>query len=210
MSNPERRPESAVDVELFNAEEVPDVDRTWFVDGEAMTPVESRGHRTVDAPRTYPAGRLELRHLIRCAADILDAIERASETPLPGAARRSRLAFGVARNTTTGDLGLVVRRWLGRDRYSPPLAELLTHPGRVVEEARDFAHGFARHARNEALEICVHTRRDETDHHPVVMTGYYEDADEEPAFYLLARLLVTPYEVGQWSDELIETEAPEA
>ncbi len=192
-----------------HSSEEPNTPYLWWVFPEAVGPRVRRGMRTIDAVREDPVELAELNRLIERASDALHEIEYAASVRPPGMARRTALAFTLSRNSISGESGLIVRRWLPGDCYSRPIAELLAIQPAVTEASKSSADLLTRGALNEWLEIFVLEQYAEPNPCPVVFTGICsEEEDDEgqdvDAVYYIARLLVTPFEVGQWLDDLVE------
>jgi hypothetical protein len=165
--------------------------------------------RTVDAVREDPVEQRELNRLIERASDALNEIEYAAGVRPPDMARRTALAFTVSRNSISGQKGLIVRRWLPGDSYSRPIAELLAISPEVTDRSRSAAELLTRSAARGWLEIFVDEQYAEPNPCPVVLTGICceeenDEGEEVEMVYYIARLLVTPYEIGQWLDDFVE------
>jgi hypothetical protein len=161
--------------------------------------------RTVDPPpRPGPRSpEQESTYLIAGAARVLDQITQAAQG-ING--RRTSLGFvSDSLNKRTESYGIIVRRLLAREKWSAPLAELIVG-GEDSEDGDNESKRLGWNAANRKLAIIVHTEPKEANPRPAVF-AVVRDEDNRERFIYLARLLVTPYEVGQWLDVDLETAA---
>ena len=163
--------------------------------------------RTVDPAPGVGASRLEdfePRYLVERAAAVIQQMELAWSEQISSEDSRCRLGLGETPNCVTGERGINVRRLLESGRYSDPLAELLVPAGEFENFGKDAFSGSADLSKRR-IRIVVYTREGETNARPAVFAVVVDDENPDQ-FWLLARLLVTPFEISQWWDPDVETE----
>jgi hypothetical protein len=140
--------------------------------------------------------------ILERAVTVLRQIEEGQRELIEG---RTETALGVGRatNHSTGQCALIVRRLLPGGRYSGPLAELLTTNGELDEASKEGFGWLKAAAAQSRLEIRVYEQADE-EHPRLAAFAILRRPDEE--FWYLARLLVTPHEIGQWREPFLEVE----
>jgi hypothetical protein len=183
--------------------------RTWVVPDTAVpSKIRSEMH-TVDplhrvgAPREDEA---DPRYLAVRARAVVAQLELAAREKAGGETTLTCLAFCETRNDVTGEWGVIVRKLLSPGCYSRALAELLWTAGEMTPDACDQADWLGWSAANRQLEIIVYAERDQKRSRPAAF-AVTRDADRPSAFVFLARLLVTPFEISQWTDLTVELKA---
>lgn len=185
---------------------LPDIDHPWMISADAVPPRARSEMRTVDplhrvgAPRQ---GETDPCFLVASADFLLGELEIAAREMAGGEATHTRFGFFEARNDATGELGIIVRKLLPPGRYSKPLAEVLSPSGRFTEETRFLTNRLAWNAARGRLEIAVCEELDQKRPRPAAFAAI-ENAEVPGTLHLLARLLVTPFEISQWTVPAIE------
>lgn len=156
-----------------------------------------RAMRTVDpGDRGEPKGEQgrTLRDLMRMGKENLREIWIAA-TQNPGEEEGgTRLAFAQAGNRATGKWGITVHRQLPSGEVGRPLAELLLEKPCRVEDFQRAADELAARASVCALRMVGFEDSDSESPTPAVFAA----ARDSNGLWLFARLLVTPFEIGQW------------
>ncbi len=185
---------------------LPGIDHPWMISAEAVPATARSQMRTVDPLHRVGAPRQEETDpcfLVASADFVLRELEIAAREMAGGEATHTRFGFFETRNDATGEGGIIVRKLLSPGRYSRPLAELLGPSGRFTEETRNLANWLARNAEEGRLEIIVYEEREQKRPRPAVFAAV-GNAEVPDRVQLLARLLVTPFEISQWTVPAIE------
>jgi hypothetical protein len=184
----------------------PEVPYPWIVRAGSSPESLRDGMRTIDAEPGTGANRpeeLEAPYLVECAASVIEQMEVGWDEEISSEDSRCRLGFGETPNCFTGEPGIVVRTLVAPGRYSQPLAELLVPAGELEKHGREAFKRLGWNLSKRRIRIVVYRGEGEPEARPAAFAVI---ADEEDAnqFWLLARLLVTPFEVGQWWDPSVE------
>lgn len=192
---------------------LPQVSYTWTVVLKAVPPEVHSGMRTADpangADSTRPGadstrpGETDSLFLIEGTGAVFEQIEEATREIIDAGSRLTGLAFHEGRNRITGEAGIIVRRLLSPGRYSHALAELLAPSGELTTETRNEANRFGWNAARRQLQILVYEDFGVKTPRPAAF-AVIPDPENSEKLWLLARLLVTPFEISQWSDPLAE------
>ncbi len=106
-------------------------------------------------------------------------------------------------NAVSGAPALTLRRLRRDGSYSSALAEMVSPTGRLDQDNCDRFDGFRAYAQHFGLRLWIHRTESGTrvDYVPFAIC---RESDDAPRMIYLARLLVTPYEIGQWRDPFLE------
>jgi hypothetical protein len=159
--------------------------------------------RTID-PIALSDGERDLAamEMLRRSVPVVQEIERAAQGCYDPATKETCLAFVEAQNELTGAWARLVCRRSADGSYSRPLAELLARDPDWTPETRDTANALGRTAGDGKLLLVAYKERDESPHRAVFACVGTETDNEHLAWTFLARLLVTPFEIAQWSDPM--------
>jgi hypothetical protein len=177
----------------------------YTVDSGRIPETLRRWMRTSDlAPEDLPAASAVLRDVLRRAAEVLQEIEDGRFDIVDRVANLTGLCKSEVPNLVTGQKGIIVRRSfsLDRGRYSRPLAEVLTG-GRNREQAEKVFDWLQHGAARRRLEIYVHDDRGAAAP-DLAAYAIYRKNDTDQRFWYLARLLIAPSEIAQWTDPFVE------
>jgi hypothetical protein len=140
--------------------------------------------------------------VMRGAGKAVEQLIRARRTVDPISGHRM-LGVGATTNRVTGRTGLILRRRMPGGRYSPGLAEHLAPSGTLDDDAKGSFDQIAAALSKGPVDVLVH---DERESGGWLTTFAVLRQDGEPGrMWYLARLLVTPFEIEQWSDALMES-----
>jgi hypothetical protein len=204
MRNSHRNPNEEAPA-VRGPDSYPDVPYPCGVSREPVTPGVRKGMWTVDPEPEPSADRAEgvLAALILGAAGIVEQLERGEADRIDPEGDVTALGVSRETNRLTGKGGVIVRRLLPGQRYSRPLAEVLSDTGELDDSSRNHFNWLGRGAGNRALEIWVHDDRRSPGSHPAAFAIVRQEEDDN-RFWYLARLLVTPQEIAQWSNRDVE------
>jgi hypothetical protein len=161
-------------------------------------------HRRTGRDASSEAESLTRDALLDRAAWAIRQIERAAADELSYAS--SGLAFFPSKNKISGGSGIIVRRWMAHGVYSRPLAELLAPSGNPDDGVKRSADRLTGAAVRGLLSIFVNDDAEAADPYPVAFAAFERDPKSDGKVWLLARLLVTQFELEQWNDPLIEAQ----
>jgi len=113
------------------------------------------------------------------------------------------LGVSAGRNSVTGARGLILRRLLRRGRYSAPLAEIFSEKGLLDLNGKQRFCAFRADAYRHGLDLWIHEVR-AGGRRGWMAFAIIPEKRESDRFRYAARLLVTPFEIGQWRDEFLE------
>lgn len=202
-SRPSGKPGTASSEALFPAIGCP-----WLVSMAAVPAKTRSAMRTVDPEPRVGAARAEetdSRFLLARAGEVVEKLECAAKEKPDDETTVTRLLFSETRNETTGEWGIVVRELLSPGRFSRPLAELLPTDGELTDAVKDQGNRLGWNAANRTLEIVVFKEHAEKDPRPAAFAAVrIAGRPKTVTFHILARLLVTPFEVNQWTDPFLE------
>lgn len=199
--NPAAKPHAAPTEDLL-----PNIDHPWRISTEAVPPTTRCEMRTVDPVHRVGAPRQEETDpcfLVASADVVFGDLEIAAREMAGGESTHTRFGYFETRNNATGELGIIVRKLLSPGRYSRPLAEVLGPSGRFTEETRILANWLAWNAAEGRLEIAVCEEREQKRPRPAAFAAI-ANAEVPGTLHLLARLLLTPFEISQWTVPAIE------
>ncbi len=188
-------------------DELAEVSRRWMIRRLSVPPEIRSGMRTVDQVRRAVArreGAFQSRRLIERGGQILDELELAVRERPPGMGDATGPGFAEARNAISGESGLIARRWLAPGVHSRPLGELLLLP-KDLGNWKDSAMKLMLNASSGRLQVYLCEGRGEASPRPVAFAAV-KNAKRADSVFLHARLLVTPFEVEQWSDPWVEAQ----
>lgn len=153
-----------------------------------------------------PAGRtdgtLDVATLGKRATRVLAEIKDALHDPLDAGGGLTALGVCEERNALTGAEGLILRRLMRQGSYSAPLAEMLSESGRLDLRGKQRFDAFRSDAYRYGLGLWIHPAVVGERHTAFAIAR--EGADSKKLWYL-ARLLVAPFEIGQWHSPFLET-----
>lgn len=164
--------------------------------------------RTLECrPAGEPAALVDVDEFIERADEILDEIVEALCDDLGFDGDVTALGVNEERNSVTGAHGLIRRRLMRRGRYSGPLAEMFSETGLLDDRGRESFEAFRAFAFRHGLDLWIHEvragqRRDHT------AFAIFKESEHSDDFWYGARLLVTPFEVGQWRSPFLEVGCP--
>jgi hypothetical protein len=158
--------------------------------------------RTVDPSPVPPdEHKRAVMELLESAAPVALELERAARERGAAGSRESRLAFVETTNSMTGQQAVIVFRATGSGELSLPLAELPTPGGEWSDEVAGFEQEVGRAVEDGALGL-VGYRKGRGGMRSVYLTSRIESGeDARIRFTFYARLLVTAFEIAQWSEE---------
>ncbi len=188
--DPDEQRQSPSDEDVFDVRPVP--------------PGVANHMRTLESsPEPGPGGLIDAADFAQRAAEVLAEIEDALYDDLGVDDNVTALGISEERNTVTGGRSLILRRLMRRGRYSAPLAEIFTESGRLDLRAKQRFHAFRSDAYQYGLDLWMHELLvgERLVYMAFAVASEGEDSD---TFWYLARLLVTPFEIGQWSDPFLE------
>ncbi len=162
------------------------------------------GMRTIDPiALPYDERGIPALEMLRRSVSVVREIERAAQDRADPKTKESCLAFPEAENELTGAIGLLVSRRFADGSYSRPLAELLTSDC-DSPQSRSVGNLLGRTAEEGKLVLVAYQQPDDGPQRAVFACIEQESNDETIARVLLARLLVTPFEIAQWPDPMVE------
>ncbi|MEO8348024.1 MAG: hypothetical protein ABI610_03855 [Acidobacteriota bacterium] len=179
----------------------PGISCPWIHMLEPMPPEIHSDLRTVDPePATRAAETIDEYLMLQRAGATVEQLHAAAAQKQIDAAHKSCFGFFETRNEITGESGIIVRRMLAPGRISRALAEVLAPSGVLTTETGSEAHRLGWNAARGRLLIVVYE-----DPRPAVFAAIPgPESSELLRFSLLARLLVTDFEICQWSLPLDE------
>lgn len=142
-----------------------------------------------------PERERSLRYLMGMGKRVLQEIEAAACEKLDGAEGTTRLAFSDTPNYYTGQKGITVNRQHPSGSLGWPLAELLLPPACQFEDLKSAADEFAYRASSGSLRMVGFEDSESKSPRPAVFAA----ARDSSGLWVFARLLVTPFEIGQWA-----------
>ena len=188
---------------------LPEVPWPWLVWMTAVPAKARSAMRTVDPvnrPGPLLAEETNTPFLVARASNVLGQLELAAKERAVTEMDITRLGFSETRNGATGEWAIIVREQLSPGRYSRPLAELLSTGGELTEGAREQANCLGWSAANRRLEIVLFKEFDEKFIRATAFAAVRTAGRPQTvSFRLLARILVTPFEISQWADPFVET-----
>ena len=107
------------------------------------------------------------------------------------------------RNSVTRARGLIMRRLMRRGRYSLPLAEIFSETGFLNLKGMQAFNRFRRYLHRYHLDLWIHEVRS-LEHVGHIAFAIFQEDEGDDEFWYGARLLVTPFEVGQWRNSFLE------
>jgi hypothetical protein len=137
------------------------------------------------------------------AFEVLEEIEDGLFDDLGLSSDLTGLGVSQERNRITGARGLILRRLMRRGRYSAPLAEIFSDAGRLDLRGKQSFYAFRTNAYHRGLDYWIHEVKSEAGFFYIAFAIARVSEDKEWPIYL-ARLLVTPFEIGQWRNEFLE------
>jgi hypothetical protein len=160
--------------------------------------------RTLERPPTGEAPEpLVVNEFARRAVRVLAEIDRALHEDIGAGPGMTALGVSEEQNAVSGATGLVLRRLIGRSRYSAPLAELPSESGRL--DPRGIAQFDATRdaAVSKGLHLGIHEKL-YGEHRAHVAYALARQNETSHTYLYLARLLVTPFEIDQWRNPFLE------
>ncbi len=159
--------------------------------------------------RTFarPAGNgpdADPRDIGQCAMRVIRELEDALADSLGRDDGVSALGVVEEANSISGAPALILRRLRRDGSYSAPLAEMVSPTGRMDQDNCDRFDGLRAFADHFGLRLWIHRTVSGTrvDYIPFAIC---RESDDAPRMVYLARLLVTPYEIGQWRNPFLES-----
>ena len=166
---------------------------------QPIPPALEKIMRTVDRlPKESPAEAPEITEYTGRAARVLAEIRAALDDHEGFDAGQSALGVCEERNSVTGAHALTLRRLLRNGQYSAPLGETFTESGRLDPAGIENFDRFRYAADRFGLKLFIHQSDDGG---RAVYRAFVVASENQSSttFWFLARLLVIPFEVGQWS-----------
>lgn len=163
--------------------------------------------RTIDPPASPGAPAKEHYNpasYVEGAAGSLEQLELAAQMPRPEGS--TSLSVGEDVNIITGEFGVTLRRALQGGQLSCALAEIVCDSGRFDTAVHRFCDDVTWAAANRCLEILIHVESREKDARRVAF-AITRKSGKPDSFIYLARLLLTSFDVAQWTDAELESGA---